>query len=157
MKLIYLLPYSFKKVGWLLFLASVILLVLGMMLNLDSSYFTFRVFSVYSSKLFGPGDWFAIHPEEVAYTVVSCLFITGALFIMFSKEKVEDEFIMSIRMNALMWAVLIHFTLLLILFITVYGINFGYVVIYNIYTLLVIFILRYYYLLYQYKNQFSEE
>lgn len=157
MKLIYLLPYSFKKVGWLLFLASVILLVLGMMLNLDSSYFTFRVFSVYSSKLFGPSDWFAIHPEEVAYTVVSCLFITGALFIMFSKEKVEDEFIMSIRMNALMWAVLIHFTLLLILFITVYGINFGYVVIYNIYTLLVIFILRYYYLLYQYKNQFSEE
>jgi uncharacterized membrane protein len=69
--------------------------------------------------------------------------------IMFSKERAEDEFIQSLRMNALMWSILVHFVLLMIAFLGVYGVPFLGVVFYNTYTVLVIFILRFYYLLYK--------
>jgi hypothetical protein len=139
----------FKKVGWVLLIAAILFLIAVSVLDIDSEIFTFNVFSIFSSTGLEDRSWFAVHQEDIGYTLFSCLFIGGGLLIMFSKERTEDEFIQSIRLNALMWSVLVHFVLLMIAFLGVYGLSFLSIVFYNTYTVLVIFILRFYYLLYK--------
>jgi hypothetical protein len=139
----------FKKVGWVLLIAAILFLIADSVLDIDSEIFTFNVFSIFSAAGLEDGSWFAVNQADISYTLFSCLFIGGGLLIMFSKERSEDEFIQSIRLNALMWSVLVHFVLLMIAFLSVYGLPFVSVVVYNTYTVLVIFILRFYYLLYK--------
>jgi fatty acid desaturase len=67
----------------------------------------------------------------------------------FSKEKEEDEFIRELRLSSLLWAVLISYALLLLAFLTIYGFAFFSVMVYNMFTVLVIFIIRFHYLLYK--------
>lgn len=157
MKSIPLLSNRFKKLGWFLLILLGLLLVLKALFDTDSDTFTFHVFSIFSSVGLEDGRWFVFSNQDVSYTVLSCLFIIGSLLVMFSEDKVEDEFIKSVRMNALMWAVLLHFLLLILAFIGVYGLAFASVVIYNTYTVLLIFMLRYYYLVYQNRRLLDEK
>ena len=75
----------------------------------------------------------------------------------FSKEKQEDEFIAEVRLNSLLWAVAVNYILLLLAFIFVYGTPFLQVMIYNMFTILVIFIARFHYILYKNCKTFSDE
>jgi hypothetical protein len=144
-----LLSNRFKKVGWVLLGITILFVIVDSIFDINVEVFNFNVFSVFSSVGLGDGSWFEVSVQDVRYTVLSCLFIGGGLVLMFSKEKSEDEFTQSLRMNALLWSVLVHFILLIIAFLTIYGLAFISVVAYNMYTLLVIFILRFYYLLYK--------
>jgi hypothetical protein len=67
----------------------------------------------------------------------------------FSKEKIEDEYIASIRMNALVWAVFVNYSLLIVAFIFIYDLSFLNVMAYNMFTVLLLFIIRFHYLLFK--------
>jgi len=69
--------------------------------------------------------------------------------IIFSKEKIEDEFINTIRLNALQWAVFTNYLCLLLAIIFVYGIPFFNIMVYNMFTVILIYIPRFYYLLWK--------
>jgi len=75
----------------------------------------------------------------------------------FSKEKNEDEFIAEIRLSSLLWAVCVSYTLLLVAFLFVYGSPFFEVMIYNMFTVLIIFIVRFNYILYKNTRTVSDE
>ena len=75
----------------------------------------------------------------------------------FSKEKNEDEFITEIRLSSLLWAVCVSYTLLLVAFLFVYGSPFFEVMIYNMFTVLIIFIVRFNYILYKNTRTVSDE
>jgi hypothetical protein len=83
--------------------------------------------------------------DEVALT--GC--IIGLLLVSFARVRFEDEFIHLLRLEAWQWAVLIHFVVLLIGIWTVYDFGFLYIMIGNMLTVLVIFLLRFHYLLYR--------
>jgi hypothetical protein len=91
---------------------------------------------------------------NLANTIVGVLFIVGALLVSFSKEKNEDEFISKLRLSCLLWVVLINYLLLLVAFILIYDIGFLNVMIYNMFTVLLIFIIRFNYILYK-NEQFA--
>ncbi|MBI1342366.1 MAG: hypothetical protein GC171_05445 [Terrimonas sp.] len=80
----------------------------------------------------------------------------GLLMIAFSKEKTEDEFIHQIRLESWQWAVIINYALLFLANWLIYGSEFLQVMIYNMLTILIIFIIRFNWLLYKYKKQLSE-
>ena len=65
------------------------------------------------------------------------------------KEKKEDEYISKLRLSSLLWAVLINYTLLLLAFLFVYGEPFIPIIIYSMFTVLIIFIARFNYILYR--------
>jgi uncharacterized membrane protein len=67
----------------------------------------------------------------------------------FSKEKNEDEFITNLRQSSLYWAVIVNYILLLFAFVFLYGIAFLNVMLYNMFTILIIFIVRFNYVLYR--------
>jgi hypothetical protein len=81
--------------------------------------------------------------------------IIGLMMIAFSKERQEDEFINKLRLESLQWAVIINYILLLIATWFINGASFLQVMMYNMLTVLVIFIIRFHLLLIRIKRSKS--
>jgi len=77
------------------------------------------------------------------------LVVSGLLFIGFSKEKIEDEQISQLRLDSLQWAVYFNYALFIICVLFVYGVHFIPVLIFNIITPLIFFIIRFRWKIYQ--------
>lgn len=150
---LHLLPNKFKKIGWCLLIPATILGVIRIISDFDNDMLTMKVFAILNDNFMGSTDYFKVIETDLTNTIVGVLFILGALFVGFAKEKSEDEFIAKLRLSSLLWAVLVNYTLLIIAFIFIYGIAFLNVMIYNMFTVLIIFIGRFHYILY-FNNKF---
>jgi len=75
----------------------------------------------------------------------------------FSREKVEDEYMTRLRLSALIWAVFVNagITFLAILFL--YSFTFLSYMMTNLFAVLLLFIIRYHWLLYKSKHSSDEE
>jgi len=89
--------------------------------------------------------------DELALTGI----IVGLLFIAFAREKTEDEYIAQTRLESLKWAVLINYILLLVATWLVHGFAYIDVMMYNMLTVLIIFIIRFNYVLNSSKKLFD--
>ena len=79
---------------------------------------------------------------------VICLsLLAGLLLLAFSREKIEDEWIQRVRLEAFQWALLANSLLLIAFIIFTHGLPFLKVMVYNMFTPLLIFVARYYYVL----------
>jgi len=108
-----------------------------------------KVFAIFNKEIFGQSQFFTLFETNITLTVVGVLFIIGAMMVGFSKEKREDEFIAKLRLSSLLWAVWVNYALLFLAFFFVYGTDFLTVMMYNMFTILIIFIVRFNYLLYK--------
>lgn len=77
----------------------------------------------------------------------------GLLIVVFAKEKIEDELISMLRLKSLQWAVLISYIILIIINFSFYGLGFLILLVYNSWTLLVVFIIKFNWSLYQLKKE----
>lgn len=152
-----LLPNNFKRIGWIILIPSSIFGLLLTTGYLDSVLLKMPVFAVYSGGLLEDDVWFGFIRTDIPRTITGTAFITGALLVAFSKEKNEDEYIANLRLSSLMWAVVINYLVLLMCFLFVYGTGFLTIMMYNMFTILVIFILRFNYLLYRTANSLHNE
>ena len=139
-----LLPNQFKMLGWILLVPSAILGFLLMLSDLESTLkINSKVFALYNDEIMGSQRHTGIISTDITNTLVGVFFILGAMMVGFSKEKKEDEYIANLRLSSLMWAVWVNYVLLLLSFIFIYGIGFFHVMIYNMFTVLIIFIGRF--------------
>jgi hypothetical protein len=149
----FLLPNRFKLVGWLILLISLSLWIYSVfIIKGEIPFLKTSTFSIISSEFLKETEYFAVIQTNLTYTLTGILFIIGGLFVAFSREKVEDEFISKLRLVSFQWSFLINHILLLFLFIFVYGMDFMNVLIYNMFTTLILFIIHFHYLMYKYKN-----
>lgn len=151
-----LLPHGYKRIGWFLLIPALVLFIL-LVTSSESVSFSMPVFAIFSSEFMGKTQWFGMVETEIANTVTGVLFIVGALFVGFSKEKTEDEFIEKLRLSSLLWAVWVNYILLLLAFLFIYDFGFLNVMIYNMFTVLIIFIVRFNYILFKTKRTASHE
>jgi len=138
-----LLPNRYKRIGLIILLPS---LVLGILVRFFDFQFSFLTLPFAKSAINGKN----IHLEdninltdEVALTGI----IAALLFIAFAREKTEDEYIAHTRLESLKWAVLINYMLLLAATWLVHGFAYIDVMMYNMLTVLIIFITRFNYTL----------
>lgn len=133
MKPRFLLPHSFKKLGWVLLIPSVV----------------FGVF-VQHFEFYIEGFDLAIGTDENNMTneLAGALILISGFFVAFSKEKVEDELVSRIRLESLQWSVYLNYGLLLGALLFVYGEDFFVVMVYNMFTILIFFIVRFHFVLY---------
>lgn len=87
--------------------------------------------------------------DEIALTGI----IVSLLLIAFAREKEEDEFIHLTRLESWQFAVLVNFVLLLVAIWAFYGFAFLNVMVYNMLTILVNFILRFQFIVYRNKKE----
>jgi len=155
-------PYRYKHIGWILLSIG---LVCGILLALgyadEIAFFDWKVLSL---KLFPERaafgwerpwvDWITNNwLDELAMLTT----ILGGLLVAFSKEKSEDEFIGQIRFQSLMWATIVNYTILLLCVVFVYDLSFLNIMIYNMFTILFFFIIRFNWSLYRSKKQMRYE
>jgi hypothetical protein len=139
-----LLPNYFKLIGWILLVPSAILGFFLMLSDLESTLkINSKVFALYNDEIMGSQRHTGIISTDITNTLVGVFFILGAMMVGFSKEKKEDEYVANLRLSSLMWAVWVNYVLLLLSFIFIYGMGFFHVMIYNMFTVLIIFIGRF--------------
>ncbi|WP_240336940.1 hypothetical protein [Rufibacter psychrotolerans] len=149
MKTRYLFPHRFKKLGWVLFLPS---LVLGLLLFaglLELPWLDVKVFALYNPKVLGDGGSLRFIENNIADEVVSCFLIVGTLLVACSEVKEEDEYIGKLRLESLLWALYVNAGLLLFCVFFFYGLGFYNALVFHLFTLLVLFLGRFHLVLYR--------
>ncbi|RYD95242.1 MAG: hypothetical protein EOP54_16135 [Sphingobacteriales bacterium] len=155
MKTQLLLPNYYKIIGLVLFLLSIALWIYVAVSGNDQLIPDTRFFTVVHGDIAGKSNYFNIEQVNLTYTLMGVLFIAGSLLIAFAREKTEDEYIMKLRLSSFQWAVLVNYLLLLLSFLFVYGFDFISVMLYNMFTTIILFIARFNYLLL--KNKLADE
>jgi len=157
-----LLPNRYKKIGWMILIPATIMGIILIIGDFETQWFSTRVFAIFSDEIKSGqfvegGKVFSFIHTNITNTVVGVLFLLGAMLTAFSREKQEDEYIEKLRLSSLLWAVWVNYLLLLLAFIFVYGFAFLNVMIYNMFTILIIFIARFNYILYQNRKGVADE
>ncbi len=150
----YLLPTSFKAIGWLISIPSAVMLFIYLFSNpWDASppqpFMFFNEAWVKVLEIFGG--------SQIVAAVCMVLLIVGLLFIAFSKEKIEDEYIVKLRGDSLIWATIANSILLIVASVLIYDGWFLYVSFFNLYTLLVLFIIKFRFALNRFEKTESHE
>ena len=152
-----LLPHRFKKIGWIILIPITILGIILMVAETVNMALHVKVFALMNSEFLGKNEFFTFIETDITGTIIGILFIAGALLVGFSREKNEDEFIGNLRQSSLLWAVLINYILLIFCLAFIYGTAFFGVMLYNMFTILIIFIARFNYILYRNSKSMSDE
>ena len=152
-----LLPNKYKLIGWYLLIPTTILGIFLSFTEFESLQINTKVFAIFSDQVFRESKFFSFIETNITSTIIGVIFIIGAMMVGFSKEKREDEFIEKLRMSSLLWAVWVNYILLFLSLIFIYGTAFLTVMIYNMFTVLIIFIIRFNYILYKNSKAVSDE
>jgi hypothetical protein len=157
MKTKYLIPNRFRKIGWLLFLPGLLLGLWYLLGQSAPAFFDAKVFAVAGQPFLGKTVRFSFIENNLLDELAGLLIILGALMIAFSKEKTEDEFITRIRMESLVWATYVNYFILLLAIVFIYDMIFLWVLVFNMFTILFFFMVRYHWVLYKTKKQLRDE
>lgn len=157
MKTTYLLPNRFNSFGWILISLAILLWSSYLITNEEFSFLNFNVFTLADADFFKSTDYFILLNVNLTQTLVGVFFILGGLFVAFAKQRIEDEFIMKLRLLSFQWAILINYSLLLLCFVFIYDLAFFSVMVYNMFTVLILFIFRFHYLLYKFNDSTNEK
>ncbi|SEQ77399.1 hypothetical protein [Pedobacter rhizosphaerae] len=138
-----LIPNRYKFIGWVVFILSTGVYTVINYFDLPVPKITLvlipRVFNWSDGNL-----W-----DEIILTLV----IIGLLLISFSKEKKEDEYISLLRLRSWQWSVLISYGVLFMATWTIYGGMYLAFMIYNMLTVLLVFIIKFNFSLYRLRKE----
>ena len=157
MKLRYLFPARYKKAGWFIFIPALLLGLLVILFDVEPGFLNVKVFALFDDGVFEGKGFFKVVSNNILNEILGVLIIAGGLLVAFSKEKDEDEFIGRIRLESLVWATYVNYGVLLLSFLFVYGLSFFWVMIVNMYTILIFFVVRFNLQLRKLKNSGNHE
>lgn len=147
MKSRFLFPSHYRKIGWLITVPAIVL-------GIANLYYDFE-FDFLAIKFIELSD--SIFNEQINLTdeLATLAVILGLSLIAFSKEEMEDERIAQIRMESLQWAVYVNYIVLALAVLLVHGGDFLWVMVYNMFTVLLFFVLRFRWMIYR-DNQLNQ-
>jgi hypothetical protein len=157
MKTNYLLPNQFKKPGWFLLASGIILGLISSITHTEPGFLDIKVFAIANQSIFSDAEYFTFIDTNILDEIIGLLLIIGSIFIALSKEKLEDEFISKIRLESLVWATYINYAILVLTIIFVFGLSFYWVLVFNMFTILIFFIIRFNWVLYKSKKMIPDE
>jgi len=152
-----LLPHTYKKIGWLVFIPSVIAGPFVMFYP-KLSYQRIQAFGYFGTQMFSSEKKSAFRIDPIwLYPNLVCVFLLiGGMLVMFSKEKKEDEYINQIRLNSLQNSVLFNYLFLFFCVVFIHGSPFFQVMTFNLFTVMIFYILRFHFLIYKNSTKTNE-
>ena len=149
MKTKWLFPHRFRLIGWIIFIPSAILGLANMYNDFKVGWLTVgwlsQSITITSSNSIG----LLTVNQDLTDEIAAIGIITGLLMVAFSREKIEDEMIGQLRLEALQWSVYANYIVLVIAILTLYETDFITVMIYNMFTVPLVFITRFRWLLHR--------
>jgi hypothetical protein len=156
MKKSYLFPIYCKKIGYCIAIPFIIILILNVC-NVPYLNFDFKTYGIRDQGMFGGSVWFSMVKTDFISTIVPIFIIIGLLLIAFSKEKIEDELIVKVREQSLVWAVLVNFIILILGILLFFGFSYLDFLLSQIFFVLLLFIAKFNYELYRLKKSVKYE
>jgi hypothetical protein len=89
--------------------------------------------------------------------LITIVLIISGIIHSFSREKTEDEYISSIRLQALTWSIFVNYGLVLMATLLIFGMAYFHVMIIHLFSLIILFNLRFQYKLRAYYKINSDE
>lgn len=134
----YLFPHQFRVIGWVLAIVAVV----G---YLCLPEIHFKMPSLYFDTFFDDENESGFFRMATAnsLSIAMILLTIGLLFIGFSKEKIEDEFVQYLRAQSLIWATYVTAILFIATTLLIYGIAYIYVPFLVFYVFLILFIIKF--------------
>ena len=148
----YLFNNKFKKIsGWVFYLSIPIGLFL-MLTDRIQDIFVVNVFSIFSHDWIGSERGFGWIENGLGDEVFTLLIIISGLVNSFSREKIEDELISRIRLESLSLSLFISFGIIIVSTLLVFNINYMYVLIFNLFLIILLFNLIFKFRLFKHYN-----
>lgn len=146
MKKSLLLPRCFQRIGWVILIPTALL---GVLMCIDG-------FNGLPRFLF-PDAPCSETTTRVLNNIALSGILLGAVFVACSRERIEDEMIGGIRLGALLTALYINTLIVVAAALTVYNIEFLQVMVYNLFTLPIIFLAVFRYRLWRLRKELKNE
>ncbi|QQQ28026.1 hypothetical protein [Chryseobacterium indoltheticum] len=146
MNTLQLFPNRFKMIGWFIFIPS---LILGLISLSGVMNFEISLPVIYNSGFLNNEDQGFLQTANIDLfpNLFGVLIIIGGILVGFSKEKIEDEYISSLRLKSVFWSLISTYSIVLILFISIFGTLFFTAMIFSMFLPLVLYVFRFNYLL----------
>lgn len=129
-------PHCFQKPGWIIFAISALL----------GTAIMFEIIPEALMPFFG--KWgYCMNNVAIIGTII------GGIMATCSREKIEDEMISSIRLESLLTALYVNYGIMIIASLFVYGLDFLYVMLYGMFTILIIFMVVFRWKIWRIKNE----
>jgi hypothetical protein len=137
-------PHRFRLIGWLLFVPSAGLGLATLYGEFSLDWLDVTLPLGYKNPINS-----SLHQNNLTNEIAALGVIIGLLFIAFARELIEDEMIRQLRLEALQWSVFINYGLLALAILLTYDMAFFQVMVYNMFTILLVFIGRFRWSLYK--------
>jgi hypothetical protein len=149
----YLFDNKYKKISGLVFYLTSIIGLYLLITDIILDLFTLNVYSLFSesfSDLTYGGGWIENGLGDEIFTTI---IIISGLINSFCKEKIEDELISKIRLESLTISLFISYGLVMLSTFLIYNLSYMYVLVFNLFIILILFNLIFRYRLYKhYKS-----
>lgn len=124
-------PHSFQRIGWIIFAISATI---------------------------GAYIWITDYLDSYLLNNIAIIGTSiGAILATCSREKVEDEMTEQLRLNALLSALYINYAILIVCSLAIYDLDFLQVMLYNMFTILLIFMVVFRWKIWRAKKAFDNE
>jgi len=149
-----LLPHKFKIIGLSFVVPGIALAVIRFYYGIKLGFLDLKVFALYSKFL--DTKLFKVIPNHFSEEIAGILILIGLLFIVFAKEQIENKSIESIRLQSLIISIYINSIVIILSLLLFFGIGFIYVLIINMYSLLIIYLIIFKIKISRYKNSLNQ-
>ena len=149
----YLFSNKFKKTSGVVFYLSILVGFFLLLTERIQDLFVVNVFSIFSYEWFGSErTGFGWIENGLGDEIFTLLIIVSGLINSFSKEKIEDELISRIRLERLSLSLFISYGLIIIATFLVFNINYMYVLVFNLFLIILLFNLIFKFRLFKHYN-----
>lgn len=149
----YLFNNNFKKPSGIIFYLSILIGFYLLITERLQEMFVINVFSIFSYEWFGSErTGFGWIENGLGDEIFTLLIIVSGLINSFSKEKIEDELISKIRLESLTLSLFISFGLIIVSTFLVFNINYMYVLVFNLFLIILLFNLTLKFRLFKHYN-----
>lgn len=136
-------PFRYKKISGLVFYLTTMVGAIIYFTGFEfDSHFVMKIPALINDPIFTKqkGIWIENGILDELLTII--LIISGIIH-SFSREKMEDEYISSIRLQALTWSIYVNYSLVLLATITIFGMAYFHVMIIHLFSLIILFNVRF--------------
>ena len=138
-------------------LPSVIFGIITIITDYEPELLNIKVPAFFIDEITGKTRLYGIIKNNILNEIIGVLIIISAFMVAFSKEKTEDEYISKIRLDSLVWSIYFNYAVLLFAFLLIYELSFSWVMIFNMFTVLFFFIIRFHWKIYKLKTTGNHE
>lgn len=153
----FLISHKFRRIGAILFILGVLGTAFAIS-DFEPEFLEVDVIMLFADdEVFGQqeSELVDIRTENIFNELVGLFVIVGGVLLLLSKRKQEDEMMVKLRLESILWAAKINAFLLILSLLFIYGLSFYFVMVFNLGLLYALFAVRFEWAVSRLRKEYS--